>query len=81
MNASVKARPANIDEFFFLPALGYYWQGRFDLLGEGGDYWSSSAYPYNPNFAYDMFFNKTGAEVVNVNERYYGFYAGYGLFK
>ena len=81
VNASVKARPANIDEFFFLPALGYYWQGRFDLLGEGGDYWSSSAYPYDPNFAYDMFFNKDGAEVVNVNERYYGFYAGYGLFK
>ena len=81
VNASVKARPANIDEFFFLPALGYYWQGHFNFLGEGGDYWSSSAYPYNPNCAYDMFFNKDGAEVSNFNERLFGFYAGYGLFK
>ena len=81
VNASVKARPANIDEFFFLPALGYYWQGHFNFLGEGGDYWSSSAYPYNPNCAYDMFFNTDGAEVSNFNERLFGFYAGYGLFK
>ena len=40
-------KPADnvIDKYFFLPALGYYYNGKLYALGFGGYYWSSSASP------------------------------------
>ena len=40
-------KPADnvIGKYFFLPALGYYNNGRLVGLGSDGFYWSSSAYP------------------------------------
>ena len=78
---STKSRPTNTNDYFFLPAMGYYWQGHLNELGTAGDYWTSSAHPTVSEFAYDLYFNKDGVEIMNPNERYYGFYAANNLFE
>lgn len=47
VNSDVKTgTPANADDYFFLPAINFFWQGSFygsGKMGEYGDYWTSSA--------------------------------------
>ena len=43
--------------YFYLPALGYYYGGQLHDVGINGYYWSSSAYPwYSSYFAYYLYF-------------------------
>ena len=45
----VDTKPSNIDNYFFLPAINYFYNGKFDgeaHNGGYGDYWTSSATPY-----------------------------------
>ena len=59
------------DKFFYLPALGHYSGGQLFLVGWGGGYWSSSAYPWSNNEAYR--FHISGFSVsVYKSERDYG---------
>ena len=37
--------PTNIQDYFFLPALGYYMFSQLKFVGRDGAYWSSSADP------------------------------------
>ena len=69
-------KPADsvIGNYFFLPALGHYNTGKLYNLGSYGYYWSSSAYPGNSSYAYDLYFN-SGSVGVNTNSRVYGFAA------
>ena len=59
------------DKWIFLPAAG--WQGyvRHVNVGIYGDYWSSSLYTDNPDFAYGMYFNSSSMDWSDHN-RYYG---------
>ena len=58
---------ADADNYFYLPALGYYGHGALEDTGINGIYWSSSAYPWGSGDAYNLCF---GWGFVKVN--YYG---------
>ena len=67
---------ADAGNYFYLPALGYYYSGQLYYVGQTGAYWSSSAYPWNSNNAYYLNFN---SNLVIVNAGYgrnYGFRVG-----
>ena len=70
-----KGKPADsvIDKYFFLPALGYYYNGKLNYLGSDGYFWSSSAYPRNSS-AYHLYFI-SGYVGLNYYYRYDGFVA------
>ena len=55
---------ADANNYFYLPALGYYSSGRLYGVGSGGYYWSSSAYPWGSNFACYLLFNRSGVSVL-----------------
>ena len=69
-------KPADnvIGNYFFLPALGWYGDGKLDSLGSNGLYWSSSADPSNSSNAYGLGFS-SGSVDVNYGSRDYGFVA------
>ncbi len=71
---STNGKPADsvIDKYFFLPALGYYGNGKLINFGSAGAYWSSSAYPGNSDSAYSLYFHN-GDVRLHYNGRYYGF--------
>ena len=48
---------ADAGNYFYLPALGYYDDGQLQDVGDGGNYWSSSAFPRNLYYAYYLRFN------------------------
>ena len=54
---------ADANNYFYLPALGYYSYGRLDLVGSYGNYWSSSAYPWRNYDAYYLCFTSRNVSV------------------
>ena len=48
---------ADAGNYFYLPALGYYDSGQLSGVGYHGFYWSSSAHPWDSNYAYCMDFS------------------------
>ena len=54
---------ADANNYFYLPALGYYNSGQLYYVGYNGSYWSSSAYPWVSDYAYLLGF---GSGIVNV---------------
>ena len=62
---------ADANNYFYLPALGYYLSGRLAHVGDGY-YWSSNAIPGNKVHAYTLSFNMDGGVLVANNIRYYG---------
>ena len=67
-SSSILPSAADAGNYFYLPALGYYYSGQLDGVGSGY-YWSSSAL-YSDN-AYYLFFNR-GYIFVNSDGRTYG---------
>ena len=47
---------ADANNYFYLPALGYYSSGQLNGVGSIGYYWSSSAYPWLNGYAYRLNF-------------------------
>nr|WP_314572291.1 hypothetical protein [uncultured Prevotella sp.] len=47
---------ADAGNYFYLPALGICGSGQLNVVGSYGYYWSSSAYPWSSNSAYDLYF-------------------------
>ena len=70
---------ADANNYFYLPALGYYHSGKLYNVGSVGAYWSSSALPWDSGYAYDLNFGSGnfGRGYVDVNNyrRYGGFRA------
>ena len=55
---------ADANNYFYLPALGYYYSGgRLLDVGINGRYWSSSAYPWGGNGAYCLGFGSSDVYV------------------
>ena len=50
---------ADANNYFYLPALGYYDSGRLYYLGAGAFYWSSSGNPTTVQLAYNLHFNSS----------------------
>ena len=65
---------ADAGNYFYLPALGYYYSGQLYNVGGDGIYWSSSANPWGSNDAYGLYFY-SGSVIVGNNYRYNGFRA------
>ena len=54
---------ADAGNYFYLPALGYYYSGQLYLVGTYGHYWSSSARPWTSNRAYSLTFDSSSVYV------------------
>ena len=66
---------ADIGRYFYLPALGGYFDGSITTLGRTAYYWSSSANSWYSYRAYVLYFHSNGVSVDN-GSRYYGFRVG-----
>ena len=66
---------ADAGNYFYLPALGWYYKGELLKVGYFGYYWSSSACPWPSNFAYVLYFLSGGVGVNGNNGRDGGFRA------
>ena len=53
----------NKNDYFYLPATGFYENGRLYATGVGGNYWSADAVPTRNTYSYGFRFYK---EYVNV---------------
>ena len=76
-NWSVSQTPpdaADANNYFYLPALGFYGSGQLLNVGLNGFYWSSSANPWNSNFAYRLYF-LSGFVFVGYTNRFIGYRA------
>ena len=65
---------ADANNYFYLPALGYYISGQLYNVGYYGYYWSSCANPWSSNHAYNLNFS-SGNVFVNHYTRSFGFRA------
>ena len=50
-----KRRPEKINDYFFLPAFGEYFEGNFMFCGSFGRYWSNTPETWNPGREYYPF--------------------------
>ena len=66
---------ADANNYFYLPALGYYDSGQLNYVGRYGLYWSSSAYPWNSSDAYYLIFLSGSVTVGHGSYRSSGFRA------
>ena len=73
--ANGKPADSVIGNYFFLPALGFYYNGKLDTLGSSGGYWSSSANPSNSSDAYYLYFYSGIVYVNYSSSRSSGFVA------
>ena len=74
INNSGLPSAADANKYFYLPALGYYTSGQLYNVGDDGNYWSSSAYPWGSYYAYSLGFN-SGSVFVYYYYRNGGFRA------
>ena len=74
INNSGLPSAADAGNYFYLPALGYYYSGQLNGVGSNGLYWSSSAYPWTSGYAYYLNFY-SGNVYVYYYYRYDGFRA------
>ena len=67
---------ADANNYFYLPALGFYNLGSQAYVGNTGYYWTSSANPswWQPNSAYCLYF-ENGGVFVGYNDRNFGYRA------
>ena len=65
---------ADANKYFYLPVLGNYYSGQLTSVGDIGYYWSSSAYPWGRNYAYNLYFYN-GHVYADINYRGRGFRA------
>ena len=75
INKSGLPSAADAGNYFYLPALGYYYSGQLYFVGEVGYYWSSSARPWGSDRAYVMIINSNETR-VNHNTRFNGYSVG-----
>ena len=75
INNSGRPSAADAGNYFYLPALGYYFFDQLQHVGNYGTYWSSSAYPRNSSTAYLQSIY-SGNVIVLTNNRYFGLRVG-----
>ena len=56
--------------YFYLPALGYYYNGRLYRVGDTGYYWSSSGLRWSSDYAYYLNFGGSSIGVDSYNRHY-----------
>ena len=73
--SSILPSAADAGNYFYLPALGYYYFGQLKGVGMMGHYWSSSDEPWGTVTAYSLYFS-VGIVSVGHDYRYQGFRVG-----
>ena len=71
MSIPILPRIADADNYFYLPALGYYVKGELTDIGQYCYYWSSSWSPTNHDRAYCLYIGWTGVWIAGL-EAYHG---------
>ena len=71
INNSGLPSAADAGNYFYLPALGYYYFGKLVSVGRNGYYWSSSASPSSSSHAGELYFD-SGRVGVYYDYRYTG---------
>ena len=61
--------PANLNDYFFLPAMGVYLNGNLQDFRQYGYYWSKTLIHYDSKIAYNLFFNAGEAGLSNFRNR------------
>ena len=54
--STTHGKPSNLNDYFYLPALGHYTVGALANVGVYGYYWSSTPYPTSASYAYGLMF-------------------------
>lgn len=67
---------ADASKYFYLPASGWYYEGKLYLVGNMGFYWSSSAYAGSSIYAYDLSITRGNVTVRTSDVREFGFRVG-----
>ena len=67
---------ADANEYFYLPALGYYYSGKLYSVGGIGIYWSSSASPLGNAIAYGLYFSGSSVTMYSTSDRSKGYRVG-----
>ena len=75
INNSGLPSAADAGNYFYLPALGYYYFGQLKGVGVMGHYWSSSDEPWGTVTAYSLYFT-SGYVYVGSDYRYHGYRVG-----
>lgn len=70
-----QGKPSNINDYFYLPALGRYSTYQLQNLGVNGYYWSSTSSPKDPKAAYGLFLFSSSIGVYHYARKF-----GYPLF-
>lgn len=68
----VRGRPSNLNDYFYLPALGAYYGNSSMAIGSGGRYWASTPYPHDGNYGYILLFNSYYVLSVHNIQRTFG---------
>ena len=68
-NKLEKGIPANLNDYFFLPAMGVYLNGNLKDFRQYGYYWSKTLNHYDSKIAYNLFFNAGEAGLSNFRNR------------
>ena len=66
---------SDANNYFYLPVLGFYWNGQLCNIGLYGSYWSSSAAPGHSNSAYKLSIG-SGGVTVGGSDSYFGYRVG-----
>ena len=66
---------SDANNYFYLPVLGFYWNGQLCNIGLYGSYWSSSATPGHSNTAYKLSIG-SGGVTVGSSDSYFGYRVG-----
>ena len=67
---------ADANNYFYLPALGWYESGQLIYVGTSAYYWSSSAHPWNSSSAYRLGFHSGSVGVYFNRYRSFGIRVG-----
>lgn len=71
-NSITQGKPSNLNDYFYLPANGYYGNGTWYSGGSYGAYWSSTPNPVDVHSVYSLHFDSGGMGVF-CYPRYFGF--------
>ena len=72
INNSGLPSAADVGNYFYLPALGWYSSGLLYGVGSDGIYWSSSIRPWHSSHVYHLYFY-SGNVLVDYNARAFGY--------
>lgn len=69
-NKNIKQKaPDNRSNYFFLPAMGRYENGKLIEFGSYGRYWTSTPYKWNKDVSYSLYFQSGNVTVSNIIEK------------